>query len=642
MADVRELVTRILFKLDKNSVRNAEKATDNIKKNMGKVGDAGVIAARRTDTALSNMARSAEAANGALKGTLRSLRDAIRGVGTEAAASGKKIKDMAANVTGQQAAKAGATLAAGGAVAAATGAGMLYPLKSMVDVYKEAEFYIKKTQAVTEATNEAMESLERAVQATASETKFTVAEISKAAYDMAVLGMNSKEIEASLNTIARSASAAGTSFGTMQHVIITGMNSQKLKITQDNIKEFADTLLAAQSSSAVSIESLGAAMEYAGAAGKLFGANTKDLAMSIGLMGNIAVDGTRAGTALRAIFSRLPSNIKQVKAALQTLGVEVSTDGKGIKDYDKLLDEMRAKWQNLSQVEKLAVAKGIAGIEGSTAFSAMMDAPKEKFNPLRKAIYSDSAGKVDRMYEVMRQTAEDASIRANSAIDVTTGKLGKQLIPVFIKLCDWVSRAANAISDFVDKHPKLTKAILLFAGAVGSLLVLLGTLALTAGGVVMALGSIATALGVGSIGALVAALGPVALAIAAIIAALALLYVYWDDVKAAANACIGAINKKLDEWRGKLREVWQAFQSYIEPIKAILDGILNVIQMIVTGVGNMQVAFAGSIRRAESRAMQQYRTYNNTANQNISFTVKDNHEAAGIVNDIYPSFDDMP
>ncbi len=34
MADVRELVTRILFKLDKNSVRNAEKATDNIKKKL--------------------------------------------------------------------------------------------------------------------------------------------------------------------------------------------------------------------------------------------------------------------------------------------------------------------------------------------------------------------------------------------------------------------------------------------------------------------------------------------------------------------------------------------------------------------------------------------------------------------------------
>ena len=639
MSDVRELVTRILFKLDKNSVKNADRATDAVKKNLSKAGDAGEQAARRTGSAFSRMASSAAAANGAIKGTMRSIRDHIRAVGNEALATGRNMKNMVVRATGKQASDVGGKMVAGGAAATAAGASVLYPLKTTVDAYKESEYWSRKIQAVTNTTAENMKSMDASAEDIASKTRFTVAQIKNAQYNLAVSGLNSKEIVSAMPSLIETAIATDTGIAETSQIVISTMRALNAEITTENVRKFGDIFSATMNTSAANLINMGETMKYAASLGGAFEYTMEDLALATGLMANRSIDASMAGTTLRALFSRLAKPTKEVAIALQAIGVEaVNADG-SMKPLRQLLKEMRGEWGKLTMQEQGALSKMIAGQYGISGFQAIMSASKEEFERVEKGV-DNAAGTTARMFKEMEKSAKNAEIAAGSAVDVASNKLGRLLLPVFVSICEWVQKAANVVSDFADKHPKAAKAILIFAGAIGSLLAVLGSLLLLVGGVVMGLGALATALGIGSIGALVAALGPVALAILAIIAALALLYVYWDDVKKFASDCIDVINRKIDEWKGKIKEAWDAASNWFGKIKGLLDGIADIIDGIVNGIASMSKAFDGAIQRAESGAMEKY--YNYTSNQTNNITVGSASEAGTYARESAFEFDDMP
>ena len=636
MSTVRELVTKILFKLDKSSVQNAERTTDKIKKNLNAAGDAGEQAARRTGSSLSRMASSASAANGAIKGTMRSIRDSIRSVGNEAISAGRNIKNMAVNATGKQASEVGGKLATGGAAATAAGAGVLYPLKQTVDAYKESEYWSRKINAVTNSTADTMKEMDKSAEDIASKTRFTVAQIKNAQYNLAVSGLNGKEIVAAMPSLVETAIATDTGIAETSQIVISTMRALNASLTTENVRKFGDIFSATMNNSAVDIVRMGETMKYAASLGGAFEYTMEDMALATGLMANRSIDASMAGTTLRALFSRLAKPTKEVALALKAIGVEaVNADG-SMKPLRKLLKEMRGEWGKLTTQEQGAFSKMIAGQYGISGFQAIMTASTEEFERLEKGV-DTAAGTTARMFKEMERSAKNAEIAAGSAVDVAANKLGRLLLPVFVDVCNWIQRAANAVSEFAEKHPKAAKAILIFAAAVGALLVTLGSLAMLIGGVAMGLGALATALGVGSIGALVAAFGPVVLAILAIIAALALLYAYWDDVKKFVSDGIDIINKKIDEWKAKIKEAWEAASNWFGKIKALLDGIAGIVNGIVNGVLSLSKAFDGAIQRAENGALERY--YNYTANQTNNIVVKSPEEGGAFAREAVPEFD---
>ena len=402
MSDVRELVTRILFKLDKNSVKNADRATDAVKKNLSKAGDAGEQAARRTGSAFSRMASSAAAANGAIKGTMRSIRDHIRAVGNEALATGRNMKNMVVRATGKQASDVGGKMVAGGAAATAAGASVLYPLKTTVDAYKESEYWSRKIQAVTNTTAENMKSMDASAEDIASKTRFTVAQIKNAQYNLAVSGLNSKEIVSAMPSLIETAIATDTGIAETSQIVISTMRALNAEITTENVRKFGDIFSATMNTSAANLINMGETMKYAASLGGAFEYTMEDLALATGLMANRSVDASMAGTTLRALFSRLAKPTKEVAIALQAIGVEaVNADG-SMKPLRQLLKEMRGEWGKLTMQEQGALSKMIAGQYGISGFQAIMSASKEEFERVEKGV-DNAAGTTARMFKEMEK-----------------------------------------------------------------------------------------------------------------------------------------------------------------------------------------------------------------------------------------------
>lgn len=78
------------------------------------------------------------------------------------------------------------------------------------------------------------------------------------------------------------------------------------------------------------------------------------------------------GTSFRSIFSRIQGlqmgetledgvDLNKYSTALQKVGIDVLDASGNLRDMNGILDEMGAKWQELSQTEQTALAQTVAG-----------------------------------------------------------------------------------------------------------------------------------------------------------------------------------------------------------------------------------------------------------------------------------------
>jgi TP901 family phage tail tape measure protein len=90
------------------------------------------------------------------------------------------------------------------------------------------------------------------------------------------------------------------------------------------------------------------------------------------------------GTAFKTLFARIQdlelgntlddgTTLGSYSAALNTVGINIKDVNGEMKDMDKILDEMGAKWQSLTKDTQVALAQTVAGTRQYSQLIALMD-----------------------------------------------------------------------------------------------------------------------------------------------------------------------------------------------------------------------------------------------------------------------------
>ena len=122
--------------------------------------------------------------------------------------------------------------------------------------------------------------------------------------------------------------------------------------------------------SAVS-NTVGLSYEYAAAALATVTAQTRQSADTV-------------GTAFRTLFTRLEglqldgiaddgTTLNKYSQALAKVGVYIKDYNGQLKDMDQILDELGAKWQNISKDQQVALAQTVGGARQYATLIALMD-----------------------------------------------------------------------------------------------------------------------------------------------------------------------------------------------------------------------------------------------------------------------------
>ena len=207
-------------------------------------------------------------------------------------------------------------LAAGGAAATYAGARFIQP---GIDL----EQNLSKVQAVTrlDKNSPQYQALVEQAKELGASTQFTSADAAAGQTFLAMAGFTPESVKAAMPGMLDLALAGGMELDRTADIasnILSGMN-----IDPSKMSNLGDVLAGTFTRSNTNIEMLGETMKYAAPGAALLGVSLEQSAAMAGKLGDAGIQASMAGTAMRAIMSRMASGPKKTIEAFERLGIRL-------------------------------------------------------------------------------------------------------------------------------------------------------------------------------------------------------------------------------------------------------------------------------------------------------------------------------
>lgn len=292
-----------------------------------------------------------------------------------------------------KAAKAAATAIAG--VAAAMGAAGA----ASITAGASFEEGMSKVAAIAGASDAELEQLTAKAKQMGIQTKFSATESAEALQYMAQAGWKTTDMLNGIEGVMNLAAASGEDLGRVSDIVTDSLTAFGLAASDS--AHFADVLAQAAAASNTDVSKMGETFKYAAPIAGTLKYSIEDTAVAIGLMANAGIKGEQAGTSLRAMLTRLVKPPKDAANALDALGVSASNADGSMKPLSQLMNELREKFNGLSDSQKTQYAAAIAGQEAMSGFLAIINASQSDFDSLTAQI-NNADGAAKTMAETMQ------------------------------------------------------------------------------------------------------------------------------------------------------------------------------------------------------------------------------------------------
>lgn len=337
--------------------------------------------------------------------------------------------------------------------AVALGATVVAPVSIAVNF----EQSIARLGAITRSGDDALLGLEQTARRLGETTQFSASEAASAMTFLGMAGFKTNEIISATPGMLNLAQAAGSDLAGTADIASNILSGFSLKA--DEMGRVGDVLSATFTTSNTTLQMLGDTLKYAAPVASSAGASIEQVAAMAGLLGNVGIQGSMAGTALRAAFLRLSAPPKVAADALANLGVEVKDLDGNLRSVPELLQELAKATEGLGSAERAEAIKQIFGSEASAGLTELLKqagsgALDSYIQQLRQA-----KGTADTMAKKMSATTAGSLKRLGSALESVAISIGSLLLPtiaagaqLFAGMASWVSGAAQ-------EYPWLTKVI---------------------------------------------------------------------------------------------------------------------------------------------------------------------------------------
>ena len=292
---------------------------------------------------------------------------------------------------------------------------------------------MSKVKAISSANSGEYEKLSKKALEMGKKTKFSATESAEAFTYMSMAGWKTKDMLDGIEGIMNLASASGEDLAKTSDIVTDSLTAFKLKAKDTN--KFVDVLAQASRNSNTNVSLMGESFKYVAPIAGQFGYKVEDVALGLGVMANSGIKATTAGTAMRAILTRLATNAGATKNSIgaldlvtKKLGVRFYDEQGKIRPFADFLTDLREKWKGLSQSEKINFAKKIAGMNALSGFNTLVEASEDDFKKLKTAI-DGADGAAKEMSETMEDNLEGDMKKMDSAIESLEQKIYKRLEP---------------------------------------------------------------------------------------------------------------------------------------------------------------------------------------------------------------------
>lgn len=315
--------------------------------------------------------------------------------------------------------------------------------REMVNAGIDFDSAMSKVEAVSGATAEEMDKLTQKAEEMGKKTKFSASESAEAFNYMAMAGWKTEDMLNGVEGVMNLAAASGSDLATTSDIVTDALTA--MGYSAKDAGRLADVMAAASSNANTNVEMMGETFKYAASVAGSLGYSMEDVALATGLMANSGIKASQAGTALRSIMQRLATNTGGATDAMKKLGIEVANSDGTMRPLSDVMVDLRKAMAGLTDEQKTAIAKTIAGTEAMGGLLAIVNAAPEDYEKLAKAVNS-STGAAEKMAKTMQGNVGGKLTLLKSQLESIYLTIWKKVEPSISKAIDTISKALSKVN----------------------------------------------------------------------------------------------------------------------------------------------------------------------------------------------------
>ena len=405
------------------------------------------------------------------------------------------------------------------------------PFAFATKTFADFDDQMRMVKAVTGATEKEFKSLTEVAEKLGRETSFTAKQVADGMAAMGRMGFNAKEIEAAIPAVLNLSRATGTELGEAAETAANNM--RVFGIESSKMADVSDILTATANGSAITLTDLAEGMKMAGPQAAAARDNIVNVSAALGVLGNMGIKGSLAGTALRKSYSQFAKTDVQDK--LKAIGIATVDANGNLRSMPEIMADIAKAMATMPTAKRLGFAEEIFDLRGSLA-GLQLGGNIQQLDEFIKKLKNVS-GVAAQTASEMDKGIGGAFRRFMSAVEGVQIAIGRVIGDAIAPYMDKISQMLNRIAEWIAKH----KEVVIMA-----VKVIAGVAALGAALVVAGVAFKAMAIAVGGLCAVFSILKEVVLAPSAavkgLMAAFALLKTVLIGVKVVALATWAAIS----------------------------------------------------------------------------------------------------
>lgn len=501
---------------------------------------------------------------------------AMRKMSSEAKATGKSIRS------------AGDTIAnAGSAMTKSVTAPIVGVGIAAVKTAADYESAMSNVQAITGATGEDFKKLTQLGKDLGSSTAWSAQECAQAMQYTGMAGWTAADNVAGLKGILDLASASGTDLAATSDIMTDAISAFGYAASDSAL--FADTMTKACTSANVSVETLGESYKYCGAICGTMGYSIDEITTSLAVMGNQGIKGSQAGTTLKNAIANMAAPTKNMKAAMDDLGISITNQDGSMKTWGDVIKNLQSSFKGLTQDQQAAYAKQLFGKESMAGMLAIINTSTSDYNALAESIKS-SGGAAEEAAQTQLNNLNGQLTLLKSALEGAAITIGDKLLPYIKSAVGWVQKATDWFNGLSDAQVSMIMKFAGIAAAIGPVLLIFGKLVSTVGKIYSTVGMVTGAIAkAGGVMALITSPAGIVIAVLAAVAAAAFLIIKnWDKIKPVVmkvkDAFISVMPAVKQTISNAITAIMPIIQTLISTFKAVLPKAINTAKQVIAAI----------------------------------------------------------
>lgn len=431
---------------------------------------------------------------------------------------------------------------------------------------------MSRVQAISGSTGKSFQALRKQAIDLGAKTQYSATQAAEGMENLASAGFNSKQIMAAMPGLLNLAASSGESLADSSDIAASAINGFGLKAS--SASHVADVLAKNAAKTNAQVRDTGEALKYVAPLAKTAGISMEETTAAIGIMANAGIKGSQAGTTLRGALTRLMKPTKQVDAGLEKLGVNVYNKQGKMKSLTTIIGDLKTATKGMTDEEKQNALANIFGTNAMSGMMALVNAGPKQLSKLTKS-YKNSGGAASKMAAQMQNNLAGSLTKLKSALKSAGISIGDALTPSIQKITKWITKMVAKFNSLSPATKRVVAHLLVFAAAIGPIILGFGKLIIFIGRVKRAFGIL------GGCKTFIMMLhSPILIiiaAVAALIAVLVLVVKRWKQIKAVfqkvANYIIekfGALKAVVSGWANS---AVAAFEWVKDKASALADTI---------------------------------------------------------------------